>query len=483
MRRSRFLLAVVLALVGCQGPRPTNVVVVVVDTLRSDHLGCYGYPRPTSPNLDRLAASAHVFDSAVAQSSWTSPSIASLFTSLYPSAHGVTGFGSSLADEFITLAEILEQHGLRTAGFSANMAFINPDRGFDQGFETFEVLVRRARPEEKDQKLFGKVPAAAEFVTDRALRFLEEAGDGPFFLYLHYIDPHSPYTAPAPYRDAFVAAADTASDGTDRDLFGYGGSIVAGQDDVDHLTALYDAEIAYTDAQMGRLFEHLESTGRLDDTIVVVTSDHGEELFDHGGFAHGTTLYREQVQIPLVVRLPGDPGKGRRAQQTVELVDIGPTILDCLGLEDPRPTPGTSFRSSLRRQGALALLRSRVASITASAARRLGLGVEDPGQAHGYSELEKVTKKADDPRHSRALLSAGWHYLVDHRGDEQLFDVRQDPGETDDHSSRQPGVVAAMRGRLTDLAGSDGSRRTSTTPEETLSDQERERLRALGYSE
>jgi len=474
LRRWHLVLAVALLTFGCEAPRPTNVIVVLIDTLRSDHLGCYGYARPTSPNIDRIAAEGFVFDAAIAQSSWTAPSVASLFTSVYPSAHGVVRFGSKIPQEFTTLAEVLHQRGLKTAAFSANMAFVSPEKAFDQGFDTFEVLTRRALPDETDQKIFGKVSSEAEAVTDRVLRHLEGVGNEPFFLYVHYIDPHTPYDAPGENRDRFVAPGWNGK--TAADFFGVGGMVNATDAEVPHLLDLYDGEIAYTDAQLGRLFSYLDSTGLMDKSLLVITSDHGEEFHDHGGFTHGTSLYREQVQVPLIVRAPG--GGGRRVAKTVELVDVGPTVIEELGGLDERRSEGHSFSGSMVSEHALARLWNWGERVVA------GLEIwgksHDSTREHGYSELSKVTKDAKEPRHSKALRSSRWYYLLDSAGGEELYD-NADIAQLHDQTAVKPELVKDMNGVVRDLARRSEGFGEVAPPDESLSEEERERLRALGY--
>ncbi len=472
LRRCTRLLALVAVLAGCRAAPPANVVVVLVDTLRADHLGCYGYSRPTSPNIDRLAAGGYVFEEAVAQSSWTSPSVASLFTSVYPSRHGVVDFGAKLTGVHATLAQEMQRRGRGTAAISANMAFVIPDRGFALGFDRFEVAKRRARPGEESDAIFRQVPENAEVVTTMALAALDELAGSPFFLYVHYIDPHAPYDAPPPYRDRFL---EPEAAGTGRRLFGASGVVVAGAGDVPALTALYDAEIAYTDAQIGRLLERLEADRLLDDTIVVVTSDHGEELHDHGGFSHGTTLYREQVQVPLVVRLPGGRRGERRVTDPVELVDVGPTLLELLGEADRRTTDGASFAQVFGRRTPVDRVRSWAAAWSGTPAR----------EAFGYSELgRKMRTEAKPPRHSRSLRTADWHYLDGENGDAELYDNAADPNQTQNQLAARPEVARELAGRLGDVgnAGGDPGGRDAAAPD-ALDDEDRERLRALGYVE
>ncbi len=454
---------------GCAGPPPPdNVVVLLVDTLRADHLGCYGYERDTSPNLDRLASEGVLFENAIAQSSWTSPSVASLFTSLYPSAHGVVRFSSKLGTNAPTLAQEMTARGRTTGGVSANIAFIRADRGFALGFSHFELAERRAGPGDELEKILRRAPEEAAAVTDRGLAFIDQATARPFFLYLHYLDPHSPYDAPPPHRDRFL---DDAQKSARPRFFGEAGMVSASAADLPTLTALYDGEISYTDAEIGRFLDGLRERGLLERTVVVVTSDHGEELLDHGGFTHGSTLYREVVRVPLLVRMPEMAAAGRRVADVVELVDVGPTLLELVGPPDARKTEGQSLAAMLRPTALL---------------ERIGLGSPSGTVgATGYSELSSRMKKEAKPsRHERALRRAGRSYLVSASGERELYDDVADPREQHDLAAAEPDTARDLARRIEALAASSAgsaAQSGSGSEDESMSEADRERLKALGY--
>ncbi len=387
-----------------------NVVLILVDTLRADHLSVYGYSRRTTPNLEEFARRAVVFTQASAASSWTKPSVATIFSSLYPVAHKTLSNLDYLSGSVLTLAEALRDSGYVTLGVTAN-PLIAPTFGFTQGFLDFSTpetvspfrlttagrlatrLSNRLRAAERrdheseplrgDQMegksevkkqaadrepsvlarslrstirrvtsqvaevAFGEKVGAlppGDGITDIALRMAERNQDaGPVFLYVHYIDPHDPYSPPAPYDDAFNQHADSPlrQPGVDaRSL----GATPEDQDWIGRSVDLYDGEVLFVDHQIGRLLGGLEDLGLLDDAVVIVTSDHGEEFLDHGGIEHGRTLYEEVLRVPLLMRLPNVATPGLVYDQPVGLIDLMPTILELAKVEkQPLPMQGRNF--------------------------------------------------------------------------------------------------------------------------------------------
>ncbi len=275
--------------------RPLNVLLITVDTLRADHLGCYGYERPTSPRIDALAAESLVFDDTQATSSWTLPSLVSLMTSVYPSSHGCVKRDIALGEGFETLAEKLRDEGYYTGGI-VSQAFASRRFGLDRGFVHFDDdLAELSRGHE----LFKKT---SHTISDKAEKWIKaraaEPEPRPWFLWLHYFDPHVAYVSHAGYSEAF---------GTENEL------------------DLYDGEIAWTDFHVGRVLDALGESGLDEHTLIVFTSDHGEEFEDHGGLYHRKTLYREVLHVPLIVRRP--QGETGRIGGLVSLVDVAPMIL------------------------------------------------------------------------------------------------------------------------------------------------------------
>jgi len=315
------------------GRRP-NVVLYLIDTLRADRLGCYGYPRPTSPRIDALTTSAVLFSHAVAQSSFTLPSTASILTGLNPKHHGAIEPEHGIRPEAVTVAETLQSHGYHTAGFVTNYLGSSVF-GHNRGFDVFRFYAEEGarRPE-------VYLPSSALF--RRVKRWLEHRAQTPFFLYIHATDPHFPYRPPRRAARPFLRPRTNYADALEivhrsrhfffgNESWGIRPAPLAPAD-VAVLSDLYDGDIRMADEGVGRLLDELAAHRLLDDTLLILTSDHGEEFLDHGGVAHSQTLYDEMLHVPLLIRLPGAKYGGTRVASTAQHVDIVPTILDLLGL-------------------------------------------------------------------------------------------------------------------------------------------------------
>ena len=340
-RRTSFTLALILAIslvLGCgEGTRRPNVVLIGVDTLRRDHLGCYGYGRTTSPGIDDLAEGGVLFEHAVASSPWTLPSFATVFTSLYPSQHGAKGTISPMGKSFPTLASVLRDNGY-TTGAIVNAPFLKDSYGVARGFDFYDM----ASPEDR----------VADGTTDDALGWIDSNGKEPFLLFVHYFDPHLPYSPPAPYDTLFYpdysGTIPNLYDPTSLPLIrdrGFKQLESLSPEDWNHIESLYDGEIAFADALIGALLKGLDQRGLLENTLIVFTSDHGEEFFEHHGFEHGHTLYEELIKVPLVFSWPGTVPEDRRIARQVRLVDVMPTILDILDIPVPTEAEGVSLLS------------------------------------------------------------------------------------------------------------------------------------------
>lgn len=321
-----------------RGDERPNVIFILVDTLRYDHLTPYGYERATSPEIARLlAAPGVVFDNAYSQAPWTLPSAVSYMTSRYPGEIlGDNPAAHRIPEELPTLGPAMAALGYRTGAFFGN-PILHEGNGFDRGFETFyspqgmEALERHA-----------------DDINRRAIPWLEAHRDEPFFLYVHYIDPHDPYRNPAMVDNRSPWFPDPGGVPGEWVHGIYNGKIPI--DDLDltiaHLTALYDSEIRYVDAAIGALIATLPEAV-LENTLIVLTADHGEELYDHGGWKHGHTLYEDQIHVPLIARWDRAIPAGRRLAGTVELIDLAPTLVAAAGGEAPPSWRGDSLLPSL----------------------------------------------------------------------------------------------------------------------------------------
>ncbi|MFQ5412655.1 MAG: sulfatase-like hydrolase/transferase, partial [Phycisphaerae bacterium] len=317
------------------GPEQTNVLLICMDTVRSDRLGCYGYrPNPTSPHLDLLAAESTLFLDASATAGWTKPSVPSFMTGTYPAQHGVyegsaRGIGGKvtdvLPDSAVTLAEVFAENGYRTGAVIHN-DHLRKGSGIEQGFDYYEDQADDARD-----------------IRWRALDWLaEEDGRQPFFLYLHFLDAHYPYPVPEAYASKFLEDSDpsvfhTAGWRRVRDAINHGERTLEPAE-LKALNGLYDGSIRYIDDQLGLLFEALSRRSILKNTVICVIADHGEEFMEHGRIGHGHGLYENLLRVPWILKVPNRPP--RRVEATVSLVDLFPTLLAAAGFHEAVDTEG-----------------------------------------------------------------------------------------------------------------------------------------------
>lgn len=427
------------ALVGCGGREAEdwNVLLISIDTLRPDHLGFHGYARETSPHLDDFAEDATVFTEAIAQAPSTLPSHASLFTSLLPSEHGASfSDRRPLAAEHRTLAEVLRDRGYRTAGFHGG-GQVDEVWDLDQGFD-----------------LYRRVPTDRFADTvDRALAWLDgaEPEDGeprrPFLLFLHTYEVHHPYT---PATDDLEAVGAPGYDGwlgtsvevreLQRINRGRAGVTAA---DARFIQAAYDAEIRSMDRAFGRLLDELRARGLYERTIIVFTSDHGEEFGEHGQWGwHAHSLFEELIRVPLVIRLPGDGPRGLRVRRQVRSIDVAPTILDALAVPVRGDFAGVSLLPSMQGERGERLL------------------------AISQLDLQGSGAPVQSIRSRRWKLYGG-----------RLYDLAEDPDELGDATASHWDIVAGLQNALEEAVGE----KASNLPPIELDDETRERLEALGY--
>lgn len=433
---------------GAAAPRPIrNVLLVLVDTLRADKLGPYRQDtRVQTPGLLRFAERATTMLHAHSQENWTKPSVATLLSSLMPWEHATTQHESVVPRTVRMLPEILKDDGFHTGAFICN-GYVSDRFGFGRGWSTYRNYIREGRR------------TMAEFVAADVLQWLDaRPTDKPFFLYVHTIDPHVPYRPPAEhlalYGDpSYRGRVDFSRDATLLENVKLGRLRLDDRDKA-HLQALYDGEITYTDVHFAAILDGLDRRGLSEDTMVVLTSDHGEEFWDHGSVGHGHSVYEELLHVPLFVRLPGEPA--RRLRDSVGLVDVMPTILEALGRPLPENLSGRSFLPSLR-----------------------GAGYDAPqATVSGFME------------HWRTV-NVGRYKLVQRPGHPPvLYDLAEDPGETTNVADAHPLILGWLRGLLgASLDATRGAstptasaRRPAHAAETTAIDPETAaQLRALGY--
>ncbi len=311
-----------------------NLLLISIDTLRADHLGCYGYERDTSPGIDELAKDAVLFENAIIPAPYTGPSHATMMTGLYPAAHGVLTNGYRLHEETTTLAERLRGEGFKTAAFVAAKSVLGKRFGFNQGFEVFKQGLLRQRRAAK--------------VNRDALRWLERtASSERFFAWVHYYDVHCAYRAPQPFFDMFYPDYGGELDPRGKCGKPHYNNMELSEDDFEYLRALYDGELRYVDTQVAALLTRLEELRLKGKTIVVITSDHGESLGEQRLIGHNLCLHDYEIRIPLIINHPGLV-RGARVRHQVDLVSLTPTILDLLGIPADNSLDGESFAGLLR---------------------------------------------------------------------------------------------------------------------------------------
>ncbi|MBN2382468.1 sulfatase [bacterium] len=311
-----------------------NILIIVIDAWRRDHTGLYGYPRDTTPNIDRFSRKALTFENASSPSSWTVPSIASFFSGFYSTVHGVIshydGKARSLSSDIVTFAEILKRDGYTTGAFIANH-WVSKELGFGQGFDTFDHISDIYKP-------------TAFMVNMQVQRWFEESPRHPFYVYVHYMDVHGPYRAPAPYSVLFKSVEKRPLTKDQRALLSYlEVNPIVDNNNLSYYLDQYDGEIRYTDHNIGSLLGRLHDLKKMEDLILVITSDHGEAFFEHGVCDHGYSLYSEEISIPLIMKYPDEnclTDMPSYETKRVDLMDISSTLLDRLALGYPYTKEG-----------------------------------------------------------------------------------------------------------------------------------------------
>ena len=431
-----------------------NLLLVSIDSLRADHLGCYGYPRKTSPNIDALAEEGILFRNMISATSWTLPAHMSIFTAEDISTHGVAGDGRSLSESIPTLPEVLRKAGYRSAAFCSS-PYMNPAFGFSRGFDTYhnidldrEGFTDTLTPP-REQRDGVHEDITSPRITKLAVDWLEKHSRRPFFLFLHLWDVHYDYIPPAPYDKKFDPDYRGTITGKD---YMHNDRISAGMAprDLEHVISLYDGEIAYTDHYLGLIIRKLKELGVYDRTLIVVTADHGDEFFEHGNKGHRVTLFDEVIRVPLVIKLPGQSARGRKIEAQARSIDIAPTILDVFGLEKPASFQGKSL---------------------------LLPGSRRPRYA--FSELAPVLQSLRTNRYKMLYNRE--------RKEAVVMDLRENPREDtavrvrDARVRKRLEAVRARRERL-DREMAEKLRGGKSGGEVRLSEKERERLRSLGYT-
>jgi len=421
----RALLLVGLALVpgGCRHDKPRpNILIITVDTLRADRVGCYGYGGGLTPNVDQLAKDAIVFERGVAQVPLTLPSHTAIFTGTYPFHNGVQDFTAQpLSDRFRTLAESLKDHGYAT-GAVVSTFVLDRSWGLARGFESYDDAFAG---QEFLQKNIALVERRAEDSVNHAVSWLESHHNQPFFLWLHLYDPHSPYNPPEPFRTRYAKQ-------------------------------LYDGEIAYADSQLGRLFSWLKESpnGLYDNTLIIFLSDHGESLGEHREKEHGFFVYDSTVRVPLLLKPPKNAGLvAQRVADAVETIQVGPTVLDLAGVEDP-------IQKQFQTGSLVPLFNGKPHAPQRPAYSETFY----PLNSFGWSPL-------------RSVQTARYQYIE--APIQELYDHRADLAENNNLAAKDAAVAASLRTQLSQLLADYPAAATSSGT--NVSPEILEKLRSLGY--
>ncbi|MCK4546341.1 MAG: sulfatase-like hydrolase/transferase [Candidatus Eisenbacteria sp.] len=423
-----------------ESSRP-NIILISVDTLRPDHLGCCGYDRPTSPTIDALVSRGVLFAQAVCQMPMTAPSFCSIMTGTYPHTHGSRMNGMPLREGIVSLAELLSEQGYRCAAFVSSYTVSDESSGLGLGFDTFDDDFR-----DKER--------SAEGTNARIAAYLNDLPSGPHFLWVHYFEPHRPYEfhtgstlgderpppeGPLNTMDDAIVAVGRAFD------------LSLG---LHHYVRLYDGEIAHADDQIGVLLTDLAARGLLENSLIVFVSDHGES-FDHAFYCrHGLFLYESSVRIALAFVFPENQDSGRRIDALVQSVDVMPTVCDWLGVRLPQGGEGRSLMPLIRGED--------VRPEPAFLERRL---YQKPNMAG-----------VDGKQH--AIRTEEWKYILDTEKGEELYRLTEDRGELLNLAESEPERAAELRKKLKEWIA---EARTDCDEAPDLDEEAREKLKALGY--
>jgi len=451
-----------------------NILIISLDSVRSDRLSSYGCPRETTPNLDTFAKEGVVFENAFTAANWTGASLASILTGLYPTVHGYTNRRYYLDPDIISVPTILRHNGYSTICFSNNM-YMSDKTGLSQGFDTF-LYKGQAESQKNDvakdndngfyKKIRDALPMQTRFLIKDSLdqfnkpRMLTRDDgayatelafkkwiktrneDRPFFAYIHYQEPHSIYFPPYPYRRRFFSGS-VLEEGRylHFDHMGYfAGHKTFTETEVKHYLELYDGEIAYIDRRLGYIFEILRQNNVMDDTVIFVTSDHGENMGEKGFFWHAFCLYDKLIRVPLIVRFPKWFEADQRSPDLVQTVDIVPTILDGIGVEwlYKEDKQGLSFLNGRSRKAALTETYNPELMIDRWLKRRKDLAKQE------FEHYCRDLRAFQTTEHKFIWASDGWH---------EFFDMQNDPQERDDLYSSQNKHVTECKSALEEWTG------------------------------
>ena len=440
------------------GRSPRNILMITVDTLRADALSVYARRGVPTPRLERLAQDSVLFERAVSAAPWTLPALSSIMTGLSPSVHVVTELSSRLSDRVVTLGEYLRQAGYHTGAIVSN-ELLGPRSNLAQGYRDYRYLHQSSYGDSIGGRVLRAVlptfypspwPSTTD-VTDQARAWIEHHQHDDFFLWVHYFDPHAPYAPPPGYLDRVADGMPAEVDPILDDVM----LVVPSAEDQRWIRELYDAEVRYVDDSLGDLFDSLKRLGLYDDTLIIFTSDHGEEFWEHGGQGHGHSQYNELLSVPLLIKLPG-PTQTGRVSQTVSTTSLMPTVLDLAGIAyDPSSLSSPSLASVLSDGG------------------------EGVGDVPIVSTAQMLFERKD------AVFLGQSKYIGTTDDDRPLlFRLDQDAAERTSVAATHPGLVERAQAILSRHHETSVALRQRLGIEEEVADLDEdtlERLRGLGY--
>jgi len=459
------------------GDLSPNVIIVSIDTLRKDHLSCYGYEGCQTPNIDEFSQKCVVFENCIAPAPHTVPSMASLLTGVYPMVHGSRFLPSiPINDDIQTLSQILKLYGYHTELYTAN-PLMDVARGFNRGFDFYQswtftgdlsyYLPQRVFVILNRMLLFERIETrvkyfdTTEWLRGKVASRLERLNNySPFFLWFHFLDPHAAYTPPQdfiPANEDEQRRLSSIKFKLEEDKYP--------RSEVSDIVKLYDGEVQYVDDALGDLFRRMEDLGIFDDTIVVLTADHGEEFWEHGGFGHGHCLYPEVVRIPLMIYLPPSLGSVcGHIYDYVSLVDIAPTILEYLGLPSSKGMGGKSLSALIE-----------------SVNKHHSL---DDGSLSSYSIFNELAQYPHKPSVKKSIYEDNYHLVYDFTlGEKELYDLDGDPGELVDISAEDEDTTGRLYAELMEWYEGNLQIAEKLAPQKEMEmgEEEKEMMRGMGY--
>lgn len=456
--------------------RKPNIIIIVMDCARAMNFSCYGYRKDTTPNFSEFSRSANLFLNAFTPAIWTIPSHASIFTGTYPSRHGALNLHRFLDDRHATLSEVLSGHGYNTIAFSNNGFISLKEFGLSRGFQTVEGIdyprntLRKALL--KGQKIAKRTDDIGALATNQFVKnWISRNGSGkPFFLFLNYMEMHAPYVhVPRKYLHMHVGKAERRllkNINQDRQKYLTGTSEI-NEEEFEILRSVYDAQLSYLDFMITSLFAFLKSKSLWDNSMIIVTSDHGDLIGEHGLVHHSYAVYDELIRVPLMVKLPGEQDNGKVNDYLVSSIDIFPAVMDMVGIED--------YRANEQLQG-----------------QNLFVNTDPMERAYVYAECERPKNEFAETypgfdfsvydRQLLAIRSKKYKYIWASDNRHEMFDLENDPSEQHNIINTMPVLADNLRSKLFDWYNSYEKAPCGEGSEEVAVDSEvRQRLQALGY--